>query len=511
MIKNDVWVRLPQLTGEELTSMCSGLNLTVPETKKSTKSVLYSLVLQQLMSVDVEGLDEQEERDLFQNIQGSIEQLFKLREIKREQERRESGIDEHDAGSSVSGQTNVLNPQADVSLNGTAPVEPSALDNTGGGGTGNEQLLNVSTNSSSQGAVTTTLSQRFANLSANFASQSQVLALGENLGRRVAEASRSSDLGSLRLRREFRIDGTVGKGHKDSLSYSSLCYQIQQGKDAGYTTGEIRYAVAKAAKQGSFKSYLEGLQQAPEDKFLEALQIIYNEKKAFKMLNEMSRCYQNDAQALETGEDEVQFCMRMFGYCDQIRKISSEEGQPIDEQLIKDTLYSSLSTGFKQGAVRLELQQTLNNCTLDNNSLLKEVTRVMNKEIEHKSKMEGEKKHVSVNEVDILNGRDSFSDDRRGGVHEKKGESKEDKMFSVITNLSLQMSELSDLTKRRESEMEELKKKLERCEARLNSQDKKPKNKCPTCEARKARFCPHCLGCGAEGHKKNDKECPLNS
>ena len=96
MIKNDVWVRLPQLTGEELTSMCSGLNLTVPETKKSTKSVLYSLVLQQLMSVDVEGLDEQEERDLFQNIQGSVEQLFKLREIETEQERRQSGVDEND-------------------------------------------------------------------------------------------------------------------------------------------------------------------------------------------------------------------------------------------------------------------------------------------------------------------------------------------------------------------------------------------------------------------------------
>ena len=62
------------------------------------------------------------------------------------------------------------------------------------------------------------------------------------------------------------------------------------------------------------------------------------------------------------------------GYCDQICKISRGEGQPMDEKLIKDTLYSSLSTGFKQGAVRLELQQTLHDCNLDNNSLLKEVT-----------------------------------------------------------------------------------------------------------------------------------------
>ena len=236
------------------------------------------------------------------------------------------------------------------------------------------------------------------------------------------------------LRRDFKIDGTVGKGSKDSLSYSSLFYQIKQGQDSGYLSSEIRLAVVKATKPGTFRNYLEGLRHLSDAAFLEALQIQYNEKKAFKMLNEMSRCYQNDSQALETNENEVQFCMRMFGYCDQIRTISREEGQPIDEKLILDTLYSSLSTGFKQGAVRLELQQTLHDCKLDNNSLLKEVTRVMNKEIEHKTKMEGDKKNVGVNEVEILNGGMKFSEDRRTGMQDKKGESKEEKMFSAITN-----------------------------------------------------------------------------
>ena len=60
-VKNDVWMRLPQLTGEELASMCAGLNLTVPESKKTTKSALYSLVLQQLMSASVEGMSEEVE------------------------------------------------------------------------------------------------------------------------------------------------------------------------------------------------------------------------------------------------------------------------------------------------------------------------------------------------------------------------------------------------------------------------------------------------------------------
>ena len=332
-LKNDVWVRLPQLTGEELATMCSGLNLTVPEAKQSTKSVLYTLVLQQLMSVEAEGLDDQAAKDLFLNIKGSIDQLFKIREIKLEQENRARDADEQDAGHSGGGNgvTGITDPPV---------VVPSSLENVSTN-TGNDGL-NVTANSTVN--VMPSLSQRFASFSA---SQSQLLSVND--ARR-----RASDV--LRLRRDFKIDGTVGKGSKDSLSYSSLCYQIQQGKDAGYTSAEIRKAVVGATKPGSFKTYLEGLRHVSEAAFLEALQINYNEKKAFKMLNEMSRCFQNDSQALETNENEVQFCMRMFGYCDQIRKISREEGQPIDEKLILDTLYSSLSTGFKQGAVRLELQ-----------------------------------------------------------------------------------------------------------------------------------------------------------
>ena len=188
-------------------------------------------------------------------------------------------------------------------------------------------------------------------------------------------------------------------------------------------------AVIRATKQGSLRTYLESQVHISEEEFLQALRIHYNEKKAFKMLNEMSRRYQDDGQALEPNENEVQFCMRMFGYCEQIRKISREEGQPMDEKLISETLYSSLSTGFKQGAVRLELQQTLNDCKLNNNTLLKEVTRVMNKEIEHKSKMEGDKKQgdkkqVQVNEVDILDGR--RQSERRNQDWDNGGQSRED-------------------------------------------------------------------------------------
>ena len=128
-VKNDVWVRLPQLTGEELTLMCAGLKLTLPESKKNTKSALYSLVLQQLMSVDVDEVGEEEERELFTNIKGAIDQVFKIREVKAEKEGRSDQVDDQVSSGSGGGQTPV---------EGQKKVEQTALENNGGGSTVND-------------------------------------------------------------------------------------------------------------------------------------------------------------------------------------------------------------------------------------------------------------------------------------------------------------------------------------------------------------------------------------
>ena len=496
-MKNEVWGKLAQLTGEELAAMCTGLSLTVPESKKGRKSALYSLILKQLASDEVEEMDEGAEKALFENIKGSIDQMFQIRGVKAEQETlmTNSVQDANAGGRSADG----TGGGADVGTTG------GLLGNTSVGidtrGDASTSAPGVNGGGQDSGNSTPSLTQKFATFATSQAT------LGDNVSRRQEV---------VRLKREFRIDGTVGTGSKDSLAYGSLCYQMQQGKDSGYTPREIMSAVIRATKQGSLRTYLESQVNISEEDFLQALRIHYNEKKAFKMLNEMSRRYQDDGQALEANENEVQFCMRMFGYCEQIRKISREEGQPMDEKLISETLYSSLSTGFKQGAVRLELQQTLNDCKLDNNTLLKQVTRVMNKEIEHKSKMEGDKKQgdkkqVQVNEVDILDGR--RQSERRNQDGDSGGQSREDKIFSAISNLTLQVTELSEMSKKKDAEMQDLKKKLDKCETKLADQDNKPrkvtfKNKCPTCETKGLRFCKHCLTCGSTDHKM--KECPEN-
>ena len=52
--------------------------------------------------------------------------------------------------------------------------------------------------------------------------------------------------------RDFKINGVVGGAEqKDTLSYTSLSFQMKQGKGAGYSSKEICAAVIRAIKPGS--------------------------------------------------------------------------------------------------------------------------------------------------------------------------------------------------------------------------------------------------------------------
>ena len=53
--------------------------------------------------------------------------------------------------------------------------------------------------------------------------------------------------------KEFKIAGTIGDvGEKDKLSYTSLSFQIQNGKKLGYSEGSICGAVIKAISPSNY-------------------------------------------------------------------------------------------------------------------------------------------------------------------------------------------------------------------------------------------------------------------
>ena len=131
------------------------------------------------------------------------------------------------------------------------------------------------------------------------------------------------------MKREFRIDGTVGLGSSNSLSLSSLNYYIKRAEKDGYKPEEIIAGCIRATKASSLRFYLESNPEMSMEEFLEALKLHYNDQQAIKLLNEMSMRSQQDEFALEKNETELEYCMRMYRYKKLISKLSNEEGKPI--------------------------------------------------------------------------------------------------------------------------------------------------------------------------------------
>ena len=486
-LKDEVWGKLNLLTVGELADICGGLGLTVQPAQEGKKSALYGLVMRQLTSLEVEGMEETQGKDLFENVKGAIDNLLQLRAVKEEK-------------------VAVLNDNGDQAGEGTAGNVATSSTQVGA-----EAAMDKGKALASKTGSVQALTQGFAKMAAASV-QGGVVSGARKLPEYV------------RLKREFRVDGTVGTGSKDSLAFESLCYTIEQGKANGYTPQEIIAGCIRATKQNSLRFYLENNPQISEEEFLETLKIHYNGKQSVKLLNEMSKRYQGDSLALEKEENEVQFCMRMIGYCRQITKVAAEENQPMDRSLIQKTFYESLATGFKQGAVRLELQKTLRDGLLTDNQLLHEINLVMNKEIEHKNKMEADKSYVEVKEVDILNGREFGNTGNKGSSMEKgegarrEMEKGEGMVFSAINALTAQVSELTTYTKTKDKEMQEMQKQLTKCWSKLGEfsgeeKDKKKDRKvwfkqCDNCSKANIRYCRHCFVCGADDHKIAD--CPEN-
>lgn len=496
-LKTDVWTKLPQLNLQELEQICTALDLTIEPTKQGKKSAVYSIVTRHLMSDDVEGMDIDTSLEMFGNVQGALDGIVAVRSIKEEVTTVE--VVAADRGDGSSGNQNA-NPglSSAGSSGGITPVQPTpttaqpALQTTTHRNTDNTH--NASLNTTTTNVTRPRMAQQFANLAALAAAPAAQYALP-----RIAPL------------REFKIGGTVGKGAKDSLSYATVLSRIKQGKQQGYSSSEVMAAVAKSIKSIDLQDIVEN-GDLDEETFLEVLKVHYLEKNANSVYNEMCAAKQ------KAGESEVTFLIRMCGLRKRVEKLSREEGRPMDDSLLRDSFFTSLATGFRQGAVRLELQATLRNQALADKELIREVGLVVAKEQQHLLKMEGEKGVVSVDEVDVLNGVGKNGGGGSSGSS-KVTESRpvDQEILGAIKDLKVDVNR--KLTKVQD-DVQDLKTRVAQCEQRwvetatggpvlpVGQGGKKPPFrfiKCTNCE-RDGKKCFHCTTCGKLGHKRDN--CP---
>ena len=311
--------------------------------------------------------------------------------------------------------------------------------------------------------------------------------------------------------REFKITGGSVGGSDNLLDYTSLSYQMQEGKALGYSSKEVMAGVIKAMKAGSsIRKYFEGLPGMDEEKFITILRSHYDVKDSITVFNDMSNASQ------EPTESESNFTLRMMDLRNKVLTLSREEACPMDENVVRRTFFHSLAVGFKRDTIRLELLNFLKDVNQRDEYLLKEISRVVAADRERTKKMKGGKHGTtSVKSLDHV------------GIGGEKN--KENVLLAEIKQLSTKVNELSTV----KEEIQELKKQMLQggrignvvsCpdggnqingsgnDGNQNRNGLPTRNyrrtrfvKCDQC-ARTNTFCNHCFHCGSDQHKKID--CP---
>lgn len=312
--------------------------------------------------------------------------------------------------------------------------------------------------------------------------------------------------------REFKINGTVGAvDQKDTLSYTSLSFQMKRGREAGFSYKGIRAAVIKAIKPGTnLRNYLEIKPNISENAFIKILRSHYNEKDASSVFQEMSNCTQ-----LST-ESELEFCLRVMSLREKVVSLSAEEQCTFDSELIRKKFFQTMYTGLKHNSVRMGLHNTLKAGIANDEDLLDEISLVVLNESEHISKQKLTDKKLTAKNVNINSLQDTLpSLDKNLNQNSKTG--KENPILIEIQKLSAQVSQLSSVQK----EVSALKNKIDSFDFPANSYSRQDENssdfntrssrrkfmfRCAACERDKSNFCNHCFLCGSTGHRKY--KCP---
>ena len=149
--------------------------------------------------------------------------------------------------------------------------------------------------------------------------------------------------------REFKITGTIGAtDQKDNLKYTSLSFQMEKGKKAGYSVGEIQTAVVKAIKpESSLRMYLESKVDISEQAFIQILRSHFKEKDSTSVFQEMSNSVQLPS------ESELDYCLRVMSLREKVMTLSREEASPFDEAMVRKRFFHAIFTGLKHNSVRV--------------------------------------------------------------------------------------------------------------------------------------------------------------
>ena len=262
------------------------------------------------------------------------------------------------------------------------------------------------------------------------------------------------------LRKQFRITGSIGP---DKLSYVTVCRQIREGRDNGFTEGEIISGVLNAVSDKLLRNYLEMLPDLSLTSLTEQLRIEYKEKTPTEYFQELINAKQ------QKGEDSNSFVIRALELRDKvIFTAQNEEGSiPYHREQVKRMFLSTLETGLTE-EVAMKVRPYLLDPTVSDITLRNQINKAETS-IKMRMMKDGTLKS---------NDKDAPKTAKVGGV------STEDKMTKLVQDLQKQMDSL-------QTKMQQMSTSAPRTRQRPI---------CDRCKRDGATYCTHCMNCGQEGH-----------
>ena len=287
-LKEDVRRKLSELCTDALGELCGELELTIPDGKEGKKSLVYNLIAMHLMSKESDEADEG--RAAFEAVSGVLDRILEEKAKRSAEKRKEVKKEVSDGGGSMSG------------VNGTVVAESE---------------------------------QKAKN-------KGPVLASGAG----SSQGSHSSERVTVQLNkiREFKITGGVVGGEENAVDMTDLQFQMDEGKDLGYTAREIRAGVIKAMKAGSHtRRYFErNVNVWDQDEFMEMLQLVYTKKESSQLLDTMAESVQGPA------EEEKKYVLRMFELRDNIMEVTATEDEPLAQTFVQKKMIRAISVGLRR-------------------------------------------------------------------------------------------------------------------------------------------------------------------
>lgn len=299
----------------------------------------------------------------------------------------------------------------------------------------------------------------------------------EEFLRERSNKSLLNDAVTLGIKREFRVQGTIGGNEEKRLDYISLQSQVAEAKQRQYSDDEITFALRRAVAVGSeLRQYLDALgAEVSLGEVMDFIRSAYKEKTASELFKELSQLRQNK------DEENQDFLFRALALkAKTMRAAELDAEYEYSAELIGATFKRAFYTGLKDAATRVLLKSLLRvDSKTSDKELIEEVNKVSAEETEFSTKhATSAKTQVRVNEV---------------SVEKKIGEA----MKPVCDTMAQMTAQLVAM----QEEIKELK-------AQKNqSSQSKPRRKygCSDCQA-KNQHCTHCFNCGKDDHKSNG--CP---